>query len=175
MSASKRENKTHNRLEALSNALGRVAKSTIGQRGFAEVDIISRWDELAGKELAEVSLPRKIVFKTGKRYDGTLYVAVKGGGAALLLQHKEAELIENINSWFGYRAVSRLKIEQGSFFSQPKEEEKKLPEWEKEKVELAEADSIEDEDLKQVLLRLAKRVAAREKEKSKTSTDKKQN
>jgi hypothetical protein len=37
-----------------------------------------------------------------------------GGAAALELQHLAPSVLERINGHFGYRAVARLKIEQGS-------------------------------------------------------------
>lgn len=36
-----------------------------------------------------------------------------GGAAALEIQHREPQIVERINGWFGYRAIDRLKLVQG--------------------------------------------------------------
>lgn len=104
-----------NGLKPLGNMLSIIAKPILGKRGFVETDIIMKWQEIVGKELAEVTRPQKIVFIRGRRDGGVLYVLTKGGGEALLLQHKEKMVMERINTFFGYKAVEKISIVQGYF------------------------------------------------------------
>lgn len=102
---------------ALAAEVPAIAKRALGQRGFAEAGLFTHWAEIAGAALAAASLPIKLSFprsgQTGaKREDGTLTVRC-GGPAALELQHLAPSVLERINAHFGYRAVARLKIEQG--------------------------------------------------------------
>ncbi len=96
----------------LAGFLPRLTKAALGKRGFAEGGIVTDWAAIVGSELAASSLPERLSFAQGERRDGTLQVRVTGA-FALELQHLEPMVIERINSYFGYRAVARLKIRQG--------------------------------------------------------------
>ena len=98
---------------ALSAEVPAIAKQALGSRGYAEAGLFTHWAEIAGAQLAASSLPIKLSFPRGKRDEGTLTVRC-GGSAALELQHLAPSILERINGHFGYRAVARLKIEQGA-------------------------------------------------------------
>ena len=102
-----------NYMVALSAEVPAIAKHALGSRGYAEAGLFTHWAEIAGAQLAASSLPIKLSFPRGKRDDGTLTVRC-GGSAALELQHLAPSVLERINGHFGYRAVARLKIEQGA-------------------------------------------------------------
>jgi hypothetical protein len=102
-----------NYMVALSAEVPSIAKQALGSRGFAEAGLFTHWAEIAGAQLAASSLPIKLSFPRGKRDDGTLTVRC-GGSAALELQHLAPSVLERINGHFGYRAVARLRIEQGA-------------------------------------------------------------
>ena len=102
-----------NYMVALSVEVPAIAKQALGSRGYAEAGLFTHWAEIAGASLAASSLPIKLSFPRGKRDDGTLTVRC-GGSAALELQHLAPSILERINGHFGYRAVTRLKIEQGA-------------------------------------------------------------
>lgn len=89
-------------------------KQVLGKRGFVEIDILTNWQKIVGEELAEFVLPQSIDFKRGERSNGVLKVAVPSGAFALELQHRERTIIQKINTYFGYAAVSSLKILQNS-------------------------------------------------------------
>jgi len=97
---------------ALAAEVPAIAKQALGKRGFAEAGLFTHWPEIAGAALAASSLPIKLSFPQGRREDGTLTVRC-GGSAALELQHLSPSVLERVNGHFGYRAVARLKIEQG--------------------------------------------------------------
>ena len=102
-----------NYMVALSVEVPAIAKAALGSRGYAEAGLFTHWAEIVGASLAASSLPIKLSFPRGKRDDGTLTVRC-GGSAALELQHLAPSVLERINGHFGYRAVARLKIEQGA-------------------------------------------------------------
>lgn len=101
-------------LYSISNIISPFAKKVLGKRGFVEVDIITNWDNIVGEELAKSTIPQKIDFTKDQRSNGTLYIQTISGAFALELKHKEKIVIEKINSYFGYNAVSKLKIIQNS-------------------------------------------------------------
>jgi hypothetical protein len=105
-------------MRALAATLPGVARTAIGRRGFAEGGLLTDWPAIVGADIAARSLPLKLVFAPGSaergraRRDGVLHVRV-AGPLALELQHLEPLVVERINGYFGYRAVARLKIQQG--------------------------------------------------------------
>lgn len=102
-----------NYMVALSAEVPGIAKQALGSRGYAEAGLFTHWAEIAGAQLAASSLPIKLGFPRGRRDEGTLTVRC-GGAAALELQHLAPSILERINGHFGYRAVARLRIEQGA-------------------------------------------------------------
>jgi hypothetical protein len=102
-----------NYMVALSAEVPAIAKQALGSKGYAEAGLFTHWAEIAGAQLAASSLPIKLSFPRGRRDEGTLTVRC-GGSAALELQHLAPSILERINGHFGYRAVARLRIEQGA-------------------------------------------------------------
>lgn len=107
-----------NYMVALSTEVPAIAKAALGSKGYAEAGLFTHWAAIAGASLAASSLPVKLSFPRGRRDEGTLTVRC-GGSAALELQHLAPSVLERINGHFGYRAVARIKIEQGAVAARP--------------------------------------------------------
>jgi hypothetical protein len=90
----------------------------LARQGFASGEIVLRWQEIAGAELARRSRPLKLTFPRGRkdadaaREPATLLVQVEGA-FALELQMQASTVIDRINRYFGWRCVGALKIRQG--------------------------------------------------------------
>lgn len=97
-------------LRRLPEVLGKVVDPALRRRGLAEAGILSHWRDIVGEGLAARCQPVKLT-GGGRDRAGTLHVHVSGV-AALELQHAEPQLIERINSHFGYGAVARLRLVQ---------------------------------------------------------------
>ncbi len=110
----------------LAALLPKIARTALGHRGFAENGIITDWPAIVGPTLAARSTPVKLTFPAGRRQEATLVVRV-GGSLALELQHLEPLVVERLNSYFGYRAVARLKILQGPTPASPEAREDPPP------------------------------------------------
>jgi hypothetical protein len=82
------------------------------RQGFAQNEIVTRWRDVVGPLLAARSLPEKLRFTGDSRGDGTLFVRVDGS-FALEFQHLSPQILERVNTFFGYRAVARLVLRQG--------------------------------------------------------------
>ncbi|MBO5442244.1 MAG: DUF721 domain-containing protein [Alphaproteobacteria bacterium] len=104
-------------VSSISQAMLPLVKQVLGQKGFVEIDVLSNWDSIVGEELAQFSFPQKIDFKRGERNNGTLNLSVPTGAFAVEIQHREKFIIEKINTYFGYNAVSKLKIIQNNDIS----------------------------------------------------------
>ena len=100
-------------LRALGETVSAVAAPMLGRRGFAGTRVVAEWPSIVGDQLAGRSLPERVVRAPGGRGGGTLHVRISSGSLALELQHLEPLIVERINTYFGYQAVTRLKLIQG--------------------------------------------------------------
>lgn len=100
-------------LKAAAGAVRRAAKPALGKRGFAAADLIARWAEVMGADLARATCPMRIAWQKGKPGDATLHLRVASGAQATLVQHLAPLILERVNGFLGYRAVARLALTQG--------------------------------------------------------------
>jgi hypothetical protein len=128
-------------LKAVGLFSDRVAKPILGKRGLAEGDLLRQWSSIVGPHLARLSQPENVRFMKGRRDNGELTVRVGSGAAATLLQHEAARVIERVNRFFGYAALSRMKILQAPL---PKRRKAAAP-------ALAALDNKEETDLNALL------------------------
>ena len=87
-------------------------------QGLAASKLIGEWEQIIGKEMAAHTLPTKLTFAKDKNSGGTLTIACSGAHA-LALQHMQPIILERIASYFGYRAVARIAIEQRPLSAAP--------------------------------------------------------
>ncbi len=111
--AARADRKRRGSLRALSASLPTVTKRAFARRGLMGADMARQWPAIVGAGLAERCRPRKLRFpRPGEPLDGDLTLRVAPAWA-LEIQHLESLLLERINSFFGYRAVARLILQQG--------------------------------------------------------------
>jgi len=101
-------------------ALADVARKALGdafaKQGFASVELVARWAEIVGPEIAAHSQPEKIQWprtpaEREARLPGTLWLRVEGP-AAVEIQHLAGVIAERVNQFFGWRAVADLRLRQ---------------------------------------------------------------
>lgn len=103
--------------------LPKAAEPALRKRGFSAVEIITNWREIVGPDLADDASPDRLTFPRDARSQGTLQVAAHGA-VALEIQHLEPLIIERINTYFGYGAVCRIALTQGTARHRPPSEPK---------------------------------------------------
>lgn len=91
-----------------------LAKQLLGLNGMLEIELLANWSNIVGETLAQYSLPQKIRFNKNERSNGSLELVVLSGAFALEIKQREKQILEKINTYFGYSAVSKLKIIQNS-------------------------------------------------------------
>lgn len=101
-------------LTKISHNVEYLAKQLLSRHDFVEIDLLKNWKNIIGEDLAAYTLPERIDFPKDKKNDGTLVLNVSSGAFALEISHKSPIIIEKINTYFGYGAVSRLKIVQNA-------------------------------------------------------------
>ena len=149
--------RTYEGLDSLVQEAQKLARPLLGQHGFTQVELITHWSEIMGPELAQGVKPTKLTFPAQDRMNGTLHVRTAGGAFAMLLEHQKGRVIERVNTYFGYPAVSTLKIEQGGIHLAHSQQELE-PEWplSEEELEplLKKVDAITDDSLRQKVLEI---------------------
>jgi hypothetical protein len=106
----------------LRDLLGKVVGETFTRQGFASAELVTRWREIAGAEVAAHSEPIKIQWprrsssvgsptRGEESSAGTLVLRVEGP-AAIEIQHLAAVICERVNRFLGWRAVERIALRQ---------------------------------------------------------------
>lgn len=157
-------------LISMADDVSKLTKKLFGDKGTAEIEILGNWASIAGEELAKATQPMRIDFKPQARSEGTLHLACENGAYALEIAHKTPYLIDKINTFFGYRAVSQIKIHQGLSLSAEKNSsnaihnpEKKLVTPEEETYIKEIVSGVQNPDLKAQLESLGRKIFERNK------------
>ena len=102
----------------LGDTLSRINKNYSSKFGKIEFLILSKWTQIVGSFFADHSEPDKISRITEEFnefdepiYKNFLHVRVSPA-AAVEFQHYKDTIIEKINSYFGYKAISDLRLQQ---------------------------------------------------------------
>ena len=126
------------------------------KRGFIHNEIVSFWEELT-ENFSKYTSPLKIKFPKNKVNDGTLFIKVKSGLGPELEMHTK-KIIDKINSKFGYKAINKIKFQNGDF---KYNEQKELEPVEKSKLNAklyAKIKKIKNQSLADALLKLGKEI-----------------
>ena len=138
--------------ELLSATLGDAFKA----QGFASTEIISRWADIVGPEIAAHSEPLKISWPRPVGDEApepaTLVLRVEGP-AALEIQHLAAVILERVNRFFGWQAIGRIALRQAPLRHRGRPPARKPDAAAAARIAEALPD-IKDEDLRQALGRL---------------------
>ncbi|MEH6791564.1 DUF721 domain-containing protein [Parasphingorhabdus sp.] len=109
----------------ISDLVPEIGRAAFRRYGFIQSSVVSRWPEIVGERYAAVSLPESIRFPRGEKEGGTLHLVVSGAFATMM-QHISPDIIERVNRFFGYGAVSQIRFRQG-VVTPRKDREKRVP------------------------------------------------
>ena len=101
--------------QSLSAVAHKTLNAAFAKQGFASTELVARWSEIVGGDIAEHSQPEKIRWPRGQHGNqpepGTLVLRVEGP-AALEIQHLSAIILERVNRFFGWQAIGGLRLHQ---------------------------------------------------------------
>jgi len=109
--------------KAVGSFIAKLAKRSFERYGFATAAILTDWKAIVGPDLAAYTQPERLRWPRLPEPAGdTDDTRIPRGGATLHLrvtsaraldvQYASAQILERINSYFGYRAVTQLRILQ---------------------------------------------------------------
>ena len=141
----------------LSVLLSDVFSDAYAKQGFAARELVTRWAEIAGPEVAAHSQPLKMQWPRpveGQPQEPATLVLRVEGPMALEIQHSSDVILARVNRFFGWSAVGRLALRQAPLSRRkPRQAAKALDAASVAKVE-ATLSSVQDQDLRTALARL---------------------
>src|SRR4029450_5171048 len=99
----------------LSDLLRKTLNQAFAKQGFASTELVTRWPEIVGADIAAHSEPEKIQwprpFGSEMPEPGILVLRVEGP-TPLEIQPQVKVTLERVNRFFGWHAVGDLRLRQ---------------------------------------------------------------
>src|ERR1700704_928052 len=141
----------------LSVLLSDVFSDAYAKQGFAARELVTRWAEIAGPEVAVHSEPLKIQWPRpveGQPQEPATLVLRVEGPMALEIQHASDVILQRVNRFFGWSGGGRLGLRAGPRCRPGRPVASRAPDA-KSVAKVAETlSSVEDEELRAALARL---------------------
>lgn len=150
---------------AISELMPEIGRTAFRKFGFVQSSVVTRWPEIVGAAHAKVCAPEAIRFPPGEKSGGILQLVVVPAHAPIIT-HVIPEIIERVNRFFGYNAVSRVKLRQGAVKPPPAQTSAAAPPSLRPiPIELGESlRDIGDPELRTVLESLARSLGTSDRE-----------
>lgn len=149
----------------IADLMPQIGRTAFRRFGFVQSSVVTRWPEIVGEQHARVCMPEAIRFPPGEKAEGILQLVVVPAHAPLI-QHVIPEIMERVNRFFGYKAVSRVKLRQGEV--KPRDDmarAKAPPSLKPIPIELGDSlRDIGDPELRTVLESLARSLGTKEEQ-----------
>ena len=148
----------------IGDTLGKVNRVFSNKYGKIEFLILSKWPQIVGSFFAEHSEPDKISRLTEDFdefdqpiFKNFLHVRVSPA-AAVEFQHYKSTILEKINSFFGYKAIADLRLQQNFIPKKKNEQPLKTASFEITNIEKElvkkEMQNIKDKELENSIVNL---------------------
>ena len=95
----------------VGKSLPKIINKNIKERNFFEISLIKKWKEIIGNDIAKFCWPIKIIFSDIKNSNGIIFLKTKRG-RSMEIEFKNEEIIEKLNQYFGYKAISKISVVQ---------------------------------------------------------------
>ena len=148
-----KESKTYVQgLRSFGNTLPRGIKQILKKNGYNYSEIISKWNLLVGKDISNWCYPKSIKMSRENK-NGALVILVERGNE-INVEYSKKEIINKINSYFGYQLISEIRLQTFSPINK-KEKEKNIISNSPKKFE-KKINEIKNKDIRDSLSQLLK-------------------
>ncbi len=104
-----KQRKTSNQgLRSFKDTLPKNIKKVINKRGHIFSETLNNWKYIVGKNLFKVCYPK--FFKNSNRFGVSTLTIMVERGHEVNLEYSKKEIIEKMNSFFGYSVVEKIKF-----------------------------------------------------------------
>ena len=94
-------------LSTVGNSLPKSLNKILKKGGHNYSSIINNWVELVGKKTSDICYPRSI--KTNRELENGILVLNVSHGNQLDVEYSKKDIIDKINSFFGYQFIKQIK------------------------------------------------------------------
>jgi len=144
--------------------VGARIQKTGAARGFAQMRLLTHWEEIVGAEIARIAKPEKVSY-VRKGFGAKLTLLAKPAHAPEL-QMQLPRIKERVNASYGYTAIADIRITQSgeaSGFAEPEcrfDHDHPAPSLPPAKAEMLREDvaGVEDETLRALLTSLGENI-----------------
>ena len=95
-------------LRPFGNTLPRGIKGILRKNGYNYSEIITKWKILIQKDISDFSYP--ISIKMSQKDSGAILLIGVERGNEITLEYSKKNIINKINSYFGYNFISEIKL-----------------------------------------------------------------
>ena len=139
-------------LRPLSSSLPHGFKKILRKGGYNFSNIVDNWTKMIGKDISEHCYPETI--KMNKNMNNGVLILNVLHGNEINIEYKKQDIIDKINSFFGYNCISQIKLKIVQTEKNPKKIKKFIY---KNSSELSKKlNNIKNQDLKKSLGKLIK-------------------
>lgn len=97
--------------KAISEIIPGLAQKALKDNGSVKMRLLTQWASIVGNDISTKALPREVRFSRSEPPVGTLELEVTGGFATEIGM-LEPVILEKIATYFGYRAIGRIRLLQ---------------------------------------------------------------
>jgi hypothetical protein len=141
----------------LADYLGAFLSEAFAQQGFASAELVTRWTDIVGPEIAAHAEPMKVQWRKTEGGEppepATLVLRVEGP-TAIEIQHLSGVIVERVNRFFGWQAIGRLALRQAPLSARKPRTHPAPPDPETTARIAASLPEVADDGLRQALARL---------------------
>ena len=95
-------------LRSFKDTLPTKVKKIINKKGIIFPEILNNWKYIVGKELFDICYPNK--FKSSNKVRGSTLEIMVNRGSEVDLEYSKKQILNKLNSIFGYVVVDKIKI-----------------------------------------------------------------
>ena len=95
-------------LRSFKDTLPKNIKKVINKKGHIFSETLNNWKYIVGENLFKVCYPKS--FKHSNKFGASTLLIMVKRGHEVDLEYSKKEIIEKINSFFGYSVVEKLKL-----------------------------------------------------------------
>ena len=104
----KQRNRTIQGLRSFSDTLPKNIKKIIKKKGHIYSETLNNWKYIVGDEIFKFSYPR--FFKHSNKFGVSCLIIMVKRGHEIDLEYSKKQIMDKMNSYFGYLVVENLKI-----------------------------------------------------------------
>ena len=95
-------------LRSFKDTLPKNVKKIINKKGQIYSETLSNWKYIVGVELFNVCYPK--TFKNSNRFGVSTLVVMVKRGHEVDMEYSKKKIIDNMNNYFGYSVVEKIKL-----------------------------------------------------------------